>query len=290
MIYSMTGYASKVVLINNQNFQLELKSVNHRFLDLTIKTHEELKPLEQKIRQLLGEHIQRGKLDFKCFIKDNNDESKKFTLNQHVVTQYLEMLKQIQAITLNDSNISAKELLTLPGVIAQEQSTLENIDNQLLEDIAELVKEYKLTLSAEGVKLQEIIIERLTQMSSIVAEAAPLIQEAIKGYQDKLKTKLLTALSDAELAEARIQQEIAVFCQKIDVTEEMDRLTAHIKEFNKLLKNGGAIGKRLDFICQEMNREANTFGSKSVSIKTTQKAVDLKVLIEQIREQVQNIM
>ncbi len=290
MLYSMTGYASKMIIIDNVNFNLELKSVNHRFLDITIKSNEELKPLEQEIRQIISNKIQRSKLDFKCFIKENSSTSKSIALNNEVATQYLQAISQLQSMLHDLSPVSPTALLTLPGVIQQQQITVEDMKNNIFTNVEELVNEYQQTLKSEGEKLKSVLSDKLSQMHEIVKSAQPLINEAIEDYQTKLKDKLMLVLNDQALADTRIQQEIAVFCQKIDVTEELDRLAAHLVEFNKLISKGGIIGKRLDFICQEMNREANTFGSKSVSIKTTQKAVDLKVLIEQIREQVQNIM
>lgn len=290
MIYSMTGYAAKSILVDSFSMQLEIKSVNNRFLDITLKSNDELKPIEQDIRQLISGKIQRGKVDLKCFIKDGIDGQKKLVLNQLMLNEYINIFQQLEQSMPNMHNISPVEMIGLPGVMGQSHVTLEEIKPQIFSELELLLIDYKSTLADEGSKLNLIIKTKLSQMQQIVDEAEPLIQEAVNNYQEKIKLRLLTVIDDMALTDTRFQQEIALFCQKIDVTEEMDRLTVHISEFNKLLNAGGVLGKRLDFICQEMNREANTFGSKSVSIKTTQKAVDLKVLIEQIREQVQNIM
>lgn len=290
MIYSMTGYATKNLQINSLLLQLEIKSVNHRFIDITIKTNDEFKPLENTLRTVLSSEISRGKIDFKCFIKDNPDNNNSLNLNDNLLNQYLELINKINLRSSSPAPVSATALLALPGIFQQQSIDLESIQPQLIEITNQLIAEYKKTQAAEGEKLEYLIRERLNSITKTVKETLPLIENVTQEYKDKLKTRLSEALDESAISDTRLQQEFAFFCQKIDIREEMDRLNAHVEEFNKLLTIGGAIGKRLDFICQEMHREANTFGSKSIAIEITQKAVDLKVLIEQIREQVQNIM
>lgn len=290
MIYSMTGYATKNLQINSLLVQLEIKSVNHRFIDITIKTNDEFKPLENTFRTILSSEISRGKIDFKCFIKDNPDNSSSLNLNDNLLNQYLELINKINLRSSSPAPVSATDLLTLPGIFQQQSIDLESIQPQLVEITNQLISEYKTTQATEGEKLECLIRERLNSITKTVKETLPLIENITQEYKDKLKTRLSEALSESDISDTRLQQEFAFFCQKIDIREEMDRLNAHVEEFNKLLTKGGSIGKRLDFICQEMHREANTFGSKSMAIEITQKAVDLKVWIEQIREQVQNIM
>lgn len=289
MIYSMTGFAAKTIQINSLLLQMELKSVNHRFVDITIKSNEEFRPLENTIRTTLNDEITRGKIDFKCFIKDTPDQ-KQLILNEQLLNQYLGLAQKINTLSNNPAAISAIELLALPGIFQQQNIDLDAVQNDLIAALKELLTEYKATQAAEGTKLFNLISDRLHAISQIIQEAIPLLDNAISEYKERLKQRLLEAIGESNVSDTRLQQEFAFFCQKVDVHEEMDRLSAHVAEFTKLLNKGGAIGKRLDFICQEMHREANTFGSKSISIQTTQKSVDLKVLIEQIREQVQNIM
>lgn len=290
MIYSMTGYAAKTLQINSLLLQLELKSVNHRFIDITIKTNDDFKTLENSMRAALSAEISRGKIDFKCFIKDNPERKKELQLNEELLKQYLSLINQINIASGNPAPTSATELLALPGVFQQQHIDIETIQPELLTAINELILDYKITQASEGEKLAIMIRGRLDAISHIITETIPVIDQVVKAHKEKLKTRLIEAVGESIDTDNRLQQEFAFFCQKIDIHEEMDRLNAHIAEFNKLLTKGGSVGKRLDFICQEMNREANTFGSKSISIITTQKAVDLKVLIEQIREQIQNIM
>lgn len=290
MIYSMTGYASSNLQINSISLQLELKSVNHRFIDISIKTNDEFKALENVIRTTLSEQIVRGKIDFKCFIKDSPQQSKKLILKYDLLEQYIQMIEQINQQTQNPAPISATDILALPGIFQQPDIDIDAIQPELISAINLLIDSYKATQASEGNKLRQVIQTRLDDIQTIIDSTLPQIKLVTAEYKEKLKQRLTEALDESNISDTRLQQEFAFFCQKIDIQEELDRLGAHVKEFNKLIAKGGAIGKRLDFICQEMNREANTFGSKSIAIEITQKAVDLKVLIEQIREQVQNIM
>ena len=290
MIYSMTGYASSNLQINSISLQLELKSVNHRFIDISIKTNDEFKALENIVRTTLSEQIARGKIDFKCFIKESPQQSKKLILKNELLNQYIQMIEQINLQTKNPAPISATEILALPGIFQQPDIDVEALQAELLNAISSLIVSYKATQASEGEKLRQVIQQRLNEIQKIIEDTVPQLKLITTEYKEKLKQRLTEALDESNLSDTRLQQEFAFFCQKIDIQEELDRLGAHVKEFNKLITKGGAIGKRLDFICQEMNREANTFGSKSIAVEITQKAVDLKVLIEQIREQVQNIM
>ncbi len=290
MIYSMTGYAAKPIQINSSLIQLEIKSVNHRFLDITIKSADEFKPLENLMRNLISSQISRGKIDIKCFFKDNKELNQELHLNQELLKEYLALINQINQLNEFPAPVSAAQIIAMPGIIKQQNLNLEEIQEPILQGFTDLLQEFKLTQEAEGNKLLDILTARLTQIQEIIFNIHPLLAQITHDYREKLKLRLSEVLGESEINDSRLQQEFAFFCQKMDVNEEIDRLGAHVSEFKQLLTKGGAIGKRLDFICQEMHREANTFGSKSVSIETTQKAVDLKVLIEQIREQIQNIM
>lgn len=292
MIYSMTGYANKNVQLNNTTLQFEIRSVNHKFSDITIKTNDNLKSLETTIRTIISQEINRGKIDFKCFIKESQGEIQSLELNHETLEKYILILQEINKLSGNQSPISPVELLKLPGVINNNNNELEDdsIQSDIIDNIKNLLLSFKETQASEGSKIQTMIEERLIKISEIIKDAISLLETSINDYKEKLKNRLIEAIGESAISDTRLQQEFAFFCQKSDIHEEIDRLTAHIHEMQKLLNKGGYIGKRLDFICQEMNREANTFGSKSISISATQKAVDLKVLIEQIREQVQNIM
>lgn len=290
MIYSMTGYAANQIQINSATIQLEIKSVNHRFLDITIKSAEEFKSLENQLRTLMAQYINRGKIDIKLFLKDNQSQNNTLELNHELLQKYLNLMTQIEKYGISQAPLTIPQILSIPGILSQTQFTTDEIQEPLLTEFSVLLSKFVQTQSIEGEKLQQLLSSRLTQIAEIVTQIKPLLGKITAEYQTKLKQRLAEFMRESEINDARLQQELAFFCQKMDVSEELDRLQAHVNEFNALLNKGGQIGKRLDFICQEMHREANTFGSKSVAIETTQKAVDLKVLIEQIREQVQNIM
>lgn len=290
MIYSMTGYAANQIQINSATIQLEIKSVNHRFLDITIKSAEEFKSLENQLRTLMAQYINRGKIDIKLFLKDNQSQNNTLELNHELLQKYLNLMTQIEKYGISQAPLTIPQILSIPGILSQTQFTTDEIQEPLLTEFSVLLSKFVQTQSIEGEKLQQLLSSRLTQIAEIVTQIKPLLGKIAAEYQTKLKQRLAEFMRESEINDARLQQELAFFCQKMDVSEELDRLQAHVNEFNALLNKGGQIGKRLDFICQEMHREANTFGSKSVAIETTQKAVDLKVLIEQIREQVQNIM
>jgi uncharacterized protein (TIGR00255 family) len=290
MIYSMTGYAANPIQINSATIQLEIKSVNHRFLDITIKSAEEFKPLENQLRTLISQHISRGKIDIKLFLKENHNHNSTLELNHELLKKYLNLVTQIEEYGISQAPLTIPQILAIPGILSQAQFEADEIQEPLLAEFAVLLTKFVQTQSIEGDKLQQLLSSRLEQIAEIVTQIKPILNNIITEYQAKLKQRLAEFMQESEVNDARLQQELAFFCQKMDVSEEIDRLQAHVNEFNALLQKGGQIGKRLDFICQEMHREANTFGSKSVAIETTQKAVDLKVLIEQIREQVQNIM
>ena len=290
MIYSMTGYASTPLQIKATTIQLEIKSVNHRFLDLTIKTAEEFKILENSIRTLVADQITRGKVDIKIFFKETKDETPQLIINNALLDQYLKLIAGINEKIQDSTPLSATQIMALPGILTMPHYGIDELQAPLLATFKELINDFKQTQAIEGDKLEIFLQTRLDQIAQIVMDAKPILEQIIIDYRLKLKQRLLDVLNEGEISDTRLQQEFAFFCQKIDVTEELDRLSAHVEEFTKLLKKGGQIGKRLDFICQEMHREANTFGSKSAALETTQKAVDLKVLVEQIREQVQNIM
>ena len=252
MIYSMTGYASSNLQINSISLQLELKSVNHRFIDISIKTNDEFKALENVIRTTLSEQIVRGKIDFKCFIKDSPQQSKKLILKHDLLEQYIQMIEQINQQTQNPAPISATDILALPGIFQQPDIDIDAIQPELISAINLLIDSYKATQASEGNKLRQVIQTRLDDIQTIIDSTLPQIKLVTVEYKEKLKQRLTEALDESNISDTRLQQEFAFFCQKIDIQEELDRLGAHVKEFNKLIAKGGAIGKRLDFICQEI--------------------------------------
>lgn len=286
----MTGYASRVLQLESQIIQMEIRSVNHRFLDLTLKLSEEIKSFESNFRGLIAENISRGKVDLKIYIKDNKSTSVQINLNQPLLREYLKLSEEVQKLSTQNISISMHDILNFPGIVNQEANFSEEMKSLLFAELDSLIADFKDSQSSEGNKITQMLTDRTNEIFNVIKSLKPLVETATLEYKTKLTDRLRDFLQESDMNDTRLQQEFAFFCQKIDVTEEIDRLHAHTTELKNLLAKGGGIGKRLDFICQEMNREANTFGAKSISIATTKCAVELKVLIEQIREQVQNIM
>jgi len=207
-----------------------------------------------------------------------------------VLEHYISISSQIQQYLPQAKLENLADILHLPGILHHQTVDSTAIQNILLTEIERLTDELILSQQAEGEKLRLILTDKLDKVEAITKEAQKIIPGILTSYRDKLKQKLFDSLGEAMNNEQRFSQEFAYYCQKIDVNEELDRLNAHTEEFKKLLSTGGIIGKKIDFITQEMHREANTFGSKASALETSRQAVELKVIIEQIREQIQNIM
>jgi uncharacterized protein (TIGR00255 family) len=289
MIYSMTGYANRTIQVDNTLLQIDVRSVNHRFFELSVKCPDELRSLEQLIREKINHKINRGKIDLRIFHNDTNNGTLKTQLNKNILEHYISISSQIQQYLPQAKLESICNILHLPGILQHDTLDIATVEKLLVSEIEKLADELVISQQSEGEKLQSILLDKLNQIESIVIQALALMPKIKEVYRDKLKVKLFEALGEAMNNEQRFSQEFAFFCQKIDVDEELTRLQAHIKQFRDLLKTGGLIGKKIDFVTQEMHREANTFGAKSAALETSNQAVELKVLVEQIREQIQNI-
>jgi uncharacterized protein (TIGR00255 family) len=288
MIYSMTGYANKVFQIGTTTLQIDIRSVNQRFLDLNIKCPEEFKTIEHEIREKITAVITRGKVDLRIHYHEH--ETNKTELNISALKHYINLTEQIKNFLPNAKLENISQIITMPGILSVKTLDLESVKDDLLGEIKTLVTELQGSQLLEGKNLSEVLLDKINQIEVIITSATRLMPSIRQNYQNKLKQKLLDTLAEVVNNEQRFLQEFAYFCQKIDIDEELARLSSHTKAFRNLLAKGGTIGKRLDFLTQEMHREANTFGAKSAALETTTQAIELKVLIEQIKEQVQNIM
>ncbi|MBY0380115.1 MAG: YicC family protein [Burkholderiales bacterium] len=289
MIYSMTGYTTANVQLPFMNIQLELKSVNHRFFDLSFRTPDEFRILETPIREIINSKIIRGKIDLRITITQPEQAVAKICINHIKLQNYLDICSQIKHIAPDLPYGSITDILAIPGIIISDTIETEQLRNILFDSIRKLCDDLKDNQVIEGNNLSAVILCKIVEIEDIVAKSLQALPSIIQNYKDKMKNKLLVAFENLLINEPRFQQEFTYFCQKIDVDEELQRLKSHTQQFRQLLKDGGVIGKNIDFLSQEMLREANTFASKSVSITTTEYAVQLKVLIEQIKEQLQNI-
>ncbi len=287
MTVSMTGFAAKDFSSEHGTLLLELKSVNSRYLDLQFKLDECCKAFEFGLREIIKGPLHRGKVECKLQFLSNTSQAQSTQVNETVLATLESLSQQVQTALPQALPLSVSEVLNWPGVLVQSKVDL----TQLEVEAGELVKVTLLALQevrqAEGEKLNTIIEVKLNAMRAIVDEVKPLMTDVVKAHREKLTLKLKEAMQSMD--DDRISQEMVLYAQRADVDEELSRLTVHIDTVSKLLTQSGPVGKRLDFMMQEMNREANTLGSKSLSIETTKAAMDLKVLIEQMREQIQNI-
>lgn len=287
MTHSMTGFAAKDSQLAEGNLILELKSVNSRYLDLHFKLDDVVKSVEFQLRDQIKNKLKRGKVECVIQFVPSQQQAKPPVLNQTAITQLKTLAADVKEAFPDCQPLSTNEVLQWPNVIIKNELDIESLQHAALNLLDAGLDALNASRAAEGEKLNQIIIARLDEMETTVSAVRPKMAAAVKQHQEKLTLKLQEAMQT--LNDDRIAQELAIYAQRIDVDEELSRLEAHIAEVRKILLQTGAIGKRLDFMMQEMNREANTLGSKSLSIDTTNAAMSLKVLIEQMREQVQNI-
>ena len=287
MVLSMTGYASQEYNTCGDILLLELRSVNHRYLELLIKPDDNLRNFESTIRQQIQAKLGRGKVDCRISLVRNNALQAAPVLNHGVLQQISESAKTAAQYFPHTQPVNMLEILRMPGVLQTEPVDTDRLEHDLKIALDAALDDLIAAKAREGEKLKAIILQRLAQIEQLVAKVKPMMPTLVKQYQEKLTLKLAEAHASND--DERIRQEIVLFAQRIDVDEELSRLDSHISEVKRILDDKAAAGKRLDFLMQEMNREANTLGSKSVAIETSQISMELKVLIEQMREQIQNI-
>ena len=286
MILSMTGYANTSADFSGGSLTLELRSVNHRYLDIQLRMPEELRNLENALREMIAAQLQRGKVE--CRINYSAREIQGGTvLNRDLLLQLAVWNKQVQAALPDARTLSVADVLRWNGMLETPKTASDELRTLLLDLMQETLQEFTAFRSREGEKLAAFLSERLEKIEALRIEAMPHVPAAIAAYEARLIKRLQDALLNAE--DERIRQEIALFASKIDVDEELSRLASHLSEMRRILKQGGTVGKRLDFLMQELNREANTLGSKSVDAEVSRSAMEMKILIEQMREQIQNL-
>ena len=287
MIQSMTGYAAKTRDIGRGALQLELRGVNSRFLDLHFRIHDDLRGVESSLRELLAGKIARGKVECRLFFNASVTAVEQVAILPDNLLNLKNLEAQVRAVLPDAKPLSVADVLRWPGIFGDQGIDFVALTPVVLELAREVLEEFTASRAREGEKLSAIILERVVRMREIVAEVTPRIPEAQTQYAEKLRQRLLEAMGNAD--EERIRQEMAIFANRIDVAEELGRLSTHLDEVERVLKKGGTSGKRLDFLMQELNREANTLGSKSAVIEVSQASMELKLLIEQMREQIQNL-
>jgi uncharacterized protein (TIGR00255 family) len=287
MTVSMTGYAAKEMQFEIGQIQLELRSVNSRYLDLHFKLDDEVKSLEPVLRELIKTHIGRGKVECKINVVKQSNKALINNLNHDALKNLSEMCKAVRNFFPSSGEMTVNEILNWPEVLATSHVNKEKLVTEVVQLGQQALDELNASRSREGEKLKTIILDRLAQVEALIVKAKPLMATIVKMHQEKLEQKLNEVMKTLDTE--RITQELVLFAQRIDVDEELVRLTSHVSEIKRILSKSEPAGKRLDFMMQELNREANTLGAKSVSLETTQASMQLKVLIEQMREQVQNL-
>ncbi|MBS4019003.1 MAG: YicC family protein [Dechloromonas sp.] len=287
MICSMTGYAVKTRDLERGTLQLELKSVNSRYLDFHFRVAEDLRAMEMPLRELLAKRLNRGKVECRLNFNATAARGEQLQINVDLLDALSALGAQVRSRLPDAAPLSVNEALRWPGMFGEQGVDFAALGPVVLALANEVLEEFTASRGREGAKLAQTIVDRVGAMRRIVSDVAPRIPEAQALFTEKLRQRLLEALGNA--SDDRILQEVAVFATRIDVAEELSRLTTHLDEVERVLKAGGACGKRLDFLMQELNREANTLASKSAITEVSQAAMELKLLIEQMREQIQNL-
>jgi uncharacterized protein (TIGR00255 family) len=287
MAASMTAFARKQQEYEWGTLSWEIRSVNHRYLEPGLRLPELLRPLEPAIRDALRKAIARGKVDCQVRIQTREEVTRQEELNFAIVGQLSDMSQQVRDIIPDASPLSINEILRWPGVLLEHEIDASAILTDAMALLHSTLAEFNTARQREGDELAQLIRQRLHAINAIVASIRERLPEILQRQQDNIRTRL-DALK-TELDPARLEQEIVLLAQKADVDEELDRLATHVAEVERVLGTHEPIGRRLDFLMQELNREANTLSSKSIVAETTMNAVELKVLIEQMREQIQNI-
>jgi uncharacterized protein (TIGR00255 family) len=287
MILSMTGFAAVAAELPGAALAVELRSVNHRFLDLQVRLPDELRGLEATLRdQILGE-LKRGKVECRVSLSRSAPDAASLAVDLARVGELAKAASDVAKGAPGARPLSVGEILRWPGVLAEPSVPPDELAAHARRLVGEALTDFSASRAREGAKLVATLVERCDAIEAQVARVAPRIPAIQATYAEKLGARLREAGLDSD--GDRLKQELALFATKVDVAEELSRLGAHIAEVRRVLTAGGAAGKRLDFLMQELHREENTLGSKSVDAELSQASLEMKVLIEQMREQVQNL-
>ena len=292
MIRSMTGYGKQNLSVEGREYQIEIKSVNHRYLDINVKIPKSISYLEETIKKEISNKIKRGKIDVFVSFENNSEEGRKIEINKQLAKLYIEQLKELAQEEKIDSNIEVMDIAKIPDVLTikvdEENSKIKDEIKQVTQGAVTRIFEMK---NIEGEKISQDLLQRIRNIQSKIVEISAKSTGLIEEYVVKLEKRVKELLKNYEVDKSRLAQEVVIYADKCSIEEEITRLKSHIFQFENLISNNqdGAIGKKLDFIIQEMNRETNTIGSKANNLEITNGVIDIKTEIEDIREQVQNI-
>lgn len=290
MIKSMTGYGRENISKNDREYQIEIKSVNHRYLDISVKMPRQLSYLEDAIKKEISSKVKRGKIDVFITFNNNSLEGRTIKINTELAHAYITELKKLSEEEEILSDIQVTEISKYPDVLnIQNEQDDDKIKEEVIEVLNNATDNFICMRQVEGSKISEDLLKRLDYIQVKVNEISKFSTGLIEEYVVKLETRIKEILKDQELDKQRLAQEVVIYADKCSVEEEITRLNSHILQFKNLLNSDEAVGKKLDFIVQEMNRETNTIGSKANNLNITNNVIDLKTEIENIREQIQNI-
>ncbi|WP_261857660.1 YicC/YloC family endoribonuclease [Photobacterium sanguinicancri] len=286
MIHSMTAYARREVKGDWGSAVWEIRSVNQRYLETYLRMPEQFRGLEPVLRERFRKRLARGKVECNLRFEANASSNRELSINEDLAKQVIKAAQWVKD-TSGEGNIGPFQVLNWPGVMETPEQDLDAINKDLLAGFEEALTDFIAARASEGENMKELIVHRLDAITVEAGKVRAQMPEVMAWQRERL----LSRFEDAkiELDASRVEQELILLAQKSDVAEELDRLDSHVKETQKIMKKGGACGRRLDFMMQEFNRESNTLASKSINTEITASAVELKVLIEQMREQIQNI-
>lgn len=286
MIYSMTAFAHLELKKDWGNAVWEIRSVNQRFLETYFRLPEQFRNLEMGLRERLRAALTRGKVECSLRIELNANSNSEIAINQDYAKRVINSLKWLKE-TANEGEINLVDVLRFPGVVDAQNQDTDQISQDLLAGFEQILADFIAMRGREGANLQNLIQQRLDSIAGIASKVQAQMPEILQWQKDRLQQRFDELNLQLDLQ--RLEQEMVLLAQRVDVAEELDRLQLHVKETTNVLKKGGAVGRKLDFMMQELNRESNTLASKSINADVTNSAVELKVLIEQMREQIQNL-
>lgn len=291
MVRSMTGYGKGVAENEDARVTIEMKSVNHRYLDLNIKLPKKLNFLESQIRNKISERIFRGKVDLYITLNEHADAICKVSVNDVIAKEYLDSISAMASKLGVDNDIKASNLVRLPDVIELEEidSDEDNLKELVFEALDSCIKQFVESRIAEGTRLEKDLVSKMDEMLVLVDKLEARSPAIIEEYKTRLTTKIHELLEDNNIDESRIAQEVTIYADKVCIDEEMVRLKSHVTETRAVFNLDKEVGRKLDFLAQELNREANTILSKSTDVEIADIGITLKTLIEKVREQIQNI-
>lgn len=288
---SMTGYGRASLEKENRNYQIEMKSVNHKYSDITIKLPKTLTYLEDKMKKQIGASISRGKVDVFVSFENNSGEGKDIIVNHKMVKKYMDAFYTLAEENQLALSIPVTEVIKLPEVLSvQTIETKEDvIEQEVMACLQEAIQHFVEMREVEGNKIKEDLLDRVEQVEKEILKFSEYSAGLVEEYVVKLRQRVKDMLQSDEIEESRIAQEAVIFADRTSIEEEVTRLKSHVMQMKNLLEEKKPVGKKMDFLMQEMNREVNTIGSKSANLDITNLVIDLKTMLEDIREQIQNI-